>query len=86
MFLQVKVLKCMEPIKLSDTVLGQYGGNPEMEGDAKFSYVDDPTVPKGSVTPTFATCVTYIRNERWDGEFCRQLSCCCSCYPCRITN
>ncbi|KAK3755019.1 hypothetical protein QZH41_011068, partial [Actinostola sp. cb2023] len=64
---KVKVLKCMQPIKLSDTVLGQYSGNPDMEGDAKYSYVDDPTVPQGSITPTFATCVTYIRNERWDG-------------------
>lgn len=64
---KVKVLKCMDPIKLSDTVLGQYVGNPDMEGDAKHGYTDDPTVPAGSITPTFATCVFYIRNERWDG-------------------
>ncbi|XP_031552278.1 glucose-6-phosphate 1-dehydrogenase-like [Actinia tenebrosa] len=64
---KVKVLKCMDPVKLSDTVLGQYVGNPDMEGDAKHGYTDDPTVPAGSITPTFATCVFYIRNERWDG-------------------
>ena len=48
-------------------VLGQYAGNPEGEGDAKFGYLDDKTVPKGSSTPTFAMAAMYIRNERWDG-------------------
>ena len=67
-FFQVKVLKCMSPIELKNSVLGQYVGNPEAEGDGKFGYLDDPTVPKGSITPTFATCVTYIHNEKWDGK------------------
>lgn len=48
-------------------VLGQYVGNPEGEGDAKLGYLDDPTVPSGSVTPTYACAVFYIKNERWDG-------------------
>ena len=49
-------------------VLGQYVGNPEMEDpDAKMGYLDDPTVPAGSVTPTFAVGVFHIKNERWDG-------------------
>ena len=30
-------------------------------------YLDDPTVPKGSKTPTYASCVLYINNERWEG-------------------
>lgn len=30
-------------------------------------YLDDPTVPKTSQTPTFVTCILYVRNERWDG-------------------
>ncbi len=30
-------------------------------------YLDDPTVPKGSVTPTYAIAKLNIRNERWDG-------------------
>ncbi len=30
-------------------------------------YLDDPTVPKGSVTPTYAAAVLRINNERWDG-------------------
>ena len=52
---------------MSDVVLGQYVGNPEMEGDAKQGYLDDPTVPAGSVTPTYAVGAFYIKNERWDG-------------------
>ena len=64
---QVKVLRSIRPIELDDVVLGQYVGNPDGEGDAKLSYLDDKTVPKGSNTPTFAMAVMYIRNERWDG-------------------
>jgi glucose-6-phosphate 1-dehydrogenase len=30
-------------------------------------YLDDKTVPNDSVTPTFATAVLYVNNERWDG-------------------
>lgn len=37
-------------------VIGQYDG-----------YKDDQTVPKDSVTPTFAQLVLRINNERWDG-------------------
>lgn len=52
---------------LNDVVLGQYIGNPEGEGEAKIGYLDDPTVPAGSVTPTYAAAVLRINNERWDG-------------------
>lgn len=64
---KVKVLKCIAPVKESDVVLGQYIGDPEGEGHSKLGYLDDPTVPKGSSTPTFATAVLYVQNERWDG-------------------
>ncbi|XP_030626022.1 glucose-6-phosphate 1-dehydrogenase isoform X2 [Chanos chanos] len=64
---KVKVLKCISPPGLSDVVLGQYVGNPAGQGDAKLGYLDDPTVPKGSTTATFATVVLYVKNERWDG-------------------
>ena len=46
----------MEPIKHEEVVIGQYDG-----------YKDDPTVPNDSATPTFATVVLRINNERWDG-------------------
>uniref|UniRef100_A0A0D6R4N7 Glucose-6-phosphate 1-dehydrogenase n=1 Tax=Araucaria cunninghamii TaxID=56994 RepID=A0A0D6R4N7_ARACU len=53
---KVKVLESVEPIRDEDIVLGQYEG-----------YTDDPTVQKDSVTPTFATVVLRIHNERWEG-------------------
>ncbi|XP_029011617.1 glucose-6-phosphate 1-dehydrogenase-like isoform X2 [Betta splendens] len=64
---KVKVLKCIAPVALSDVVLGQYVGAPEGEGQSRLGYRDDPTVPAGSCTPTFATAVLYVKNERWDG-------------------
>ncbi|KAK3102256.1 hypothetical protein FSP39_009955 [Pinctada imbricata] len=64
---KVKVLKSISPLTMDKVVLGQYVGNPDGEGDEKQGYLDDPTVPKGSVTPTFVTAVLYVKNERWDG-------------------
>lgn len=46
-------------MKLEDTVLGQYTAAGEQRG-----YLEDETVPRGSKTPTFATCVLNINNER----------------------
>eukprot|EP01018_Ginkgo_biloba_P022647 Gb_26174 [translate_table: standard] len=53
---KVKVLESVEPIRDEDVVLGQYEG-----------YTEDPTVSKDSNTPTFASVVLRIDNERWDG-------------------
>ncbi|ERN13638.1 glucose-6-phosphate 1-dehydrogenase, cytoplasmic isoform [Amborella trichopoda] len=53
---KVKFLQSVLPIKDEDVVLGQYEG-----------YKDDPTVSKDSNTPTFATAVLRIHNERWEG-------------------
>jgi glucose-6-phosphate 1-dehydrogenase len=64
---QVKVLKCIPALTLDDVILGQYVGNPEGEGDAREGYLDDPTVPKDSTTPTYAMAVLRLNNERWDG-------------------
>lgn len=64
---KVKVLKCIEKITLDDCILGQYIGNPELEGDGKIGYLEDSTVPAGSSTPTYAMAVLKINNERWDG-------------------
>ena len=49
--------------------MGQYVGNPDGQGDSVHGYLDDPTVPKGSITPTFVCAVGYVSNERWDGVF-----------------
>lgn len=64
---KVKVLRCIKPLKLENIVLGQYVGNPLGEGMEKLGYLDDDTVPKDSITPTFAQGVLHINNERWDG-------------------
>ncbi|WRX22608.1 Glucose-6-phosphate dehydrogenase [Theobroma cacao] len=53
---KVKVLQSVLPIKDEEVVLGQYEG-----------YTDDPTVPDHSNTPTFATVILRIHNERWEG-------------------
>lgn len=64
---KVKVLKSTKVLDLKDVVLGQYIGDPDGEGEAKLGYLDDPTVPENSVTPTYALAVLRINNERWDG-------------------
>lgn len=53
---KVKVLQSVVPIKDEEVVIGQYEG-----------YRDDPTVPDNSNTPTFATMVLRVHNERWEG-------------------
>jgi glucose-6-phosphate 1-dehydrogenase len=60
---KVKVLRSAPPLRLEDTILGQYVANEA--GDA--GYLDDPTVPKDSITPTFAMCVLYFNSARWEG-------------------
>ncbi|XP_043276062.1 glucose-6-phosphate 1-dehydrogenase isoform X2 [Venturia canescens] len=65
---KVKVLKCINTLDLDDVVLGQYVGNPKLEDpEAQLGYLDDPTVPSNSNTPTFAQAIVKINNERWDG-------------------
>lgn len=53
---KVKVLQSVQPIKNEEVVLGQYEG-----------YTADPTVPDNSNTPTFATVILRVHNERWEG-------------------
>ncbi|KAF7089029.1 hypothetical protein CFC21_092084, partial [Triticum aestivum] len=63
---KVKVLRSMRKLKLEDVVVGQYKGH--TRGGKSFpAYVDDPTVPNDSVTPTFAAAALFIDNARWDG-------------------
>lgn len=63
---KVKVLKNMKQVSLEDCVLGQYKGT--TNGDKTLpGYLDDETVPKGSITETFAACAVFIDNPRWDG-------------------
>ncbi|KAL9144882.1 hypothetical protein ABFS82_13G004200 [Erythranthe guttata] len=52
--------------KLEDVIVGQYKGH-NKGGKSYQGYTDDPTVPKNSVTPTFAAAALFINNARWDG-------------------
>ncbi|KAL5123135.1 Glucose-6-phosphate 1-dehydrogenase, chloroplastic [Glycine soja] len=63
---QVKVLRSMRPLRLDDMVIGQYKSH--TRGGVTYpAYVDDKTVPSGSLTPTFAAAALFIDNARWDG-------------------
>ena len=63
---KVKLLRSIRPISIDDVVIGQYKGH-ETGGKKYPSYLDDPTVPKGSLCPTFAALAFFIDNSRWDG-------------------
>ncbi|TKY64416.1 Glucose-6-phosphate 1-dehydrogenase [Spatholobus suberectus] len=63
---KVKVLRSMRPLQLENVVVGQYKGHSK-GGKSYPGYTDDPTVPKGSLTPTFAAAALFIDNARWDG-------------------
>ncbi|CAK9151874.1 unnamed protein product [Ilex paraguariensis] len=61
----VKVLRSMRPLQLEDVIVGQYKGH--SKGSKSYpGYTDDPTVPKDSLTPTFAAAALFINNGRWD--------------------
>ncbi|CAE6509580.1 unnamed protein product [Rhizoctonia solani] len=59
---KVKVLRAIPPIAKEDVLLGQY-----VAADGKPGYLDDDTVPKNSVCPTFAALTLWIHNPRWEG-------------------
>ncbi|KAF5195530.1 Glucose-6-phosphate 1-dehydrogenase [Thalictrum thalictroides] len=63
---KVKVLRSMKPLQLENVVVGQYKSH--TKGGVTYpAYTDDKTVPKGSLTPTFAAAALFINNARWDG-------------------
>ena len=59
---QVKLLRAIPPIKREDVLLGQYEA-----ANGKPGYHDDDTVPKGSVSPTYAAMTLWVNNPRWEG-------------------
>ncbi|CAM9454916.1 unnamed protein product, partial [Ectocarpus fasciculatus] len=61
---KVAVLKAIEPVRAENVVLGQYLGS---DDGNQPGYKDDAGVPDDSNTPTFATCVLFVKNRRWDG-------------------
>eukprot|EP01059_Diplonema_ambulator_P004689 TRINITY_DN14401_c0_g1_i1.p1 TRINITY_DN14401_c0_g1~~TRINITY_DN14401_c0_g1_i1.p1 ORF type:complete len:558 (+),score=137.18 TRINITY_DN14401_c0_g1_i1:87-1760(+) len=61
---KVAVLTHVRPATAEDAVLGQY--TKSLDGSEP-GYLDDPTVPEGSNTPTFAQTILWVDNDRWDG-------------------
>lgn len=61
---KVRLLRCVRPVSLDDTVLGQYAAS-GTGGHAP--YRDEPGVPRDSMTPTYAASVLKIDNARWAG-------------------
>lgn len=59
---KVKVLRFIPPVDMDHALLGQYVAKGDRPG-----YLDDKTVPKGSVCPTFAALVLHINSPRWEG-------------------
>jgi glucose-6-phosphate 1-dehydrogenase len=53
---KVKMLRSLEPLTVSDTVIGRYEG-----------YRDDPEVPNDSRTETYVSTVLHGANPRWHG-------------------
>jgi glucose-6-phosphate 1-dehydrogenase len=63
---KARVLRAVPPPQLEDCILGQYGAS-ERHGRTYPGYVDDPTVPNDSISPTFAAVRLQIDNPRWEG-------------------
>ncbi|KAF3785680.1 Glucose-6-phosphate 1-dehydrogenase [Nymphaea thermarum] len=63
---KVKVLRSIRQLQLDDVVIGQYKSH-NRGGKVYPAYTDDPTVPKNSLTATFAAAALFIDNARWDG-------------------
>ncbi|CAA3031246.1 glucose-6-phosphate 1-dehydrogenase, chloroplastic [Olea europaea subsp. europaea] len=63
---KVKVLRSMRTLSMDDVVIGQYKSHTK-GGITYPAYTDDKTVPKDSLTPTFAGAALFIDNARWDG-------------------
>jgi len=63
---KVKLLRSIRPLSLDNLVTGQYKKS-NLGGRVLPGYLDDPTVPRGSLCPTFAAIAFFIDNPRWDG-------------------
>ena len=62
---KVRVLKAIEPLSMKDTIVGQvqifFSFHVQyIANDTQPGYLDDPTVPKDSLTATFAATIMYL--------------------------
>ena len=61
---KLRLLKSIQIPSLDDIVIGQYTRS---SADERNAYTDDNTVPSDSLTPTYASLLLRINNERWHG-------------------
>jgi len=61
---KVKVLKCVSPLTINDLVIGQYIRSEDRKTPG---YLEEPGVPKDSITPTYTKASFKINNFRWEG-------------------
>jgi glucose-6-phosphate 1-dehydrogenase len=57
---KVKSLRSVPPITMDDLVVGQYTA-----GNGQPGYMEEPGIPRDSITPTFASAVLHVQNRRW---------------------
>jgi glucose-6-phosphate 1-dehydrogenase len=62
---KVALLSAMPPLAPENLIVGQYVAAPG--ATAGPGYVEEPGVPRDSCTPTYASAVLEIRNDRWRG-------------------
>ena len=60
----LRLLKSIQIPSKNDIVIGQYTRSSASEHDG---YTDDKTIPSDSLTPTYASLLLKIDNERWHG-------------------
>ena len=63
---KVKVLRSIAPIQATDVVLGQYADG-VVQGQPVVGYLQEPGVPSGSQTETFAALKLEVDSWRWQG-------------------
>ncbi len=59
---KIRVLRAIPPLEKEDAVLGQY-----QRGNGRPAYTEEESVPRGSLTPTFAAAVLRVGTDRWRG-------------------
>jgi glucose-6-phosphate 1-dehydrogenase len=63
---KVKALRAVEPLRLEDVVVAQYGAG-MLKGREYGGYLDETGTPEGSITPTYTAASLRVNNHRWDG-------------------
>ena len=63
---KAKALRSIAPLRREDVVLGQYAASAQ-DGKELPGYLQEPGIPAGSATPTYAALRLRVSNWRWHG-------------------